>query len=52
MGEILDRGRILVPKSADDPSCTIKLETLRISPNEFIENTSRSGFGELPILSR
>jgi len=52
VSEILNSGRILVPKSADYPSCTIQLETLRISPDEFIENSSRGGFGELPILSR
>jgi hypothetical protein len=52
VGEILDSGGILVTESADDPSCAIQLETLRISLDEFIENSSRSGFGELPILSR
>jgi hypothetical protein len=51
MGEVLDSSRILVPKSADDTSCTEKLESLRISFDKFVEDESRSRLGELPMLS-
>jgi len=43
----LDGGGILVLESADDPSCTTQLESLRISLDEFVENVSRSRPGKV-----
>ena len=46
LGELLDGGGILVPESADDPSCTKQLDSLGISLDEFVEKVTRSGPGK------